>query len=176
MVNVGVVGSRAPEEHVYEADQAPIQTMLCKDLIKNEIFPWLALSDQGSMVKVCKGWNSLLQKELWDKTQQSITFGKAQWLRVPGITSVSDEPELTEEQKNRLKEKLRQKCGFFNKPDKFQPHRFQNDQIKRTYQTVMVIFFPEKINDEPVDMNLIGRLFSFEKTENTQNNPGMVFH
>jgi hypothetical protein len=61
--------------------------------------------------------------------------------------------------------KLKGVCKFFNEKDLIQPHRFQNDKIKRMWQTHKLIFYPEKINGEPRTINSQNRLFHFIKED-----------
>jgi len=145
------------------------------DVLKNNIAdPNLSVSDCGSLAKVCTQWNGVftqefLEKKLWDHT----VFDEKKWLQVPGVFVVSDDPALTPVQKADLINKLKQKCDFFNEPDNIQAHRFEGSTNNRFWQTRLVILFPEMINGEPVDINRMGRLFSFEKADDA--NAEMVF-
>ena len=134
------------------------------DLIKDVMAPKLSLQDCKSLSKVCKQWNGVFtQQVLEEKLLDDVTFGKKKWLQVSGVSDVSDDPILNQAQKTTLINKLKEKCDFFNEPDNIQPHRFQKSTNNRFWQTRLVILFPEKINREPVDINRMGRIFSFEK-------------
>jgi hypothetical protein len=153
-----------PPGFVYLAGEAPAQKMN-QDLICG-VMKRLSLSDWGSLARVCVQWNVFVQHILdakWTEIQNSMTFGRDKWLNIPGVVTVSDEPPLTEDQIKSIKAKCRETCQVFNEKDPIQPHRFQNDKVKRTWQTHILIFFPEFINDDRRSLNVIGSLFRFER-------------
>jgi hypothetical protein len=149
----------------YNLGEAPVE-LISNDILKNTLKPALGLSGYGVLARVSKTFQKKIQPILdaeWNQILKAITFGRDKWLNIPGVITVSDEPPLTKDQVEGLKAKFRGTCQVFNEPDPIQPHRFQNDKVKKTWQTHMLIFFPEFINDDPRTLNVIGRLFRFER-------------
>lgn len=167
MNNVGLKRTGSVEdfgnsEFVYPAGEAPAQTLI-DVVIRDWLMPELSFSDCIAMAHVCREWKSIIDPCLDDKFFSEFVFGKTQWEQVPGVTDVGVEPKLTLDQKARLIAKFKRVCPFFNKPDSVQPHRFQDEKIKRCWQTFRAILIPEVINGIPVNINLINHVFSFEK-------------
>lgn len=138
-------------------------TML-KDVLVYHIGKKLSLIDFAVLARVSLIWHAMIQSSIDEKLIEEISFGKNQWLGIPGVVSVSEEVTLTEAQKKQMVTKLKSNCVFFNAPDSIQPHRFQNDKIKKTWETHRLIFFPETVNGKP-------------RTINNQNTlSGTIFH
>lgn len=136
---------------------------IAEDVLVNGVTKEFSLPDFVALSRVCKAWYTMIQPNIDKKLLEVVSFGKDKWLNIPGVWDVSEEPVLTEDQKKVIIAKLKGNCEFFNEPDLVQPHRFQNDKIKKTWQTQKLIFFPEKINKEPRTINTQNRLFHFIK-------------
>jgi hypothetical protein len=126
----------------------------------------LELPDYGALACVSKTLQKKVQPILdaeWNRILKAITFGRDTWLNIPGVVTVSDEPLVTENQLKTITAKLKAVCQIFNEPDPVKPHRFQYGKVKKTWETHMLIFFPEFINGEYRTLNVIGHLFRFER-------------
>ena len=159
---VNSVNSGVPQKFVYPASEAPTQKMV-GDVLVDVVGKELSLPDFAALARVCKAWQTMIQPNIEKKLLEEVSFGKDKWLSIPGVWGVSEELALTEAQKERIIAKLKGNCEFFNEPDSTQPHRFQNDKIKRTWQTQKLIFFTETINGEPRTINSQNSLFHFIK-------------
>lgn len=147
---------------------APAQTMTA-DVLVDVVGKKLSLPDFAALARVCRGWQAALQPNIEKKLLEVVSFGKDKWLSIPEVRDVSEEPILTEAQKNWVIAKLKGTCEFFNEPDPIQPHRFENEKIKRTWQTHKFIFFTETINGESRTVNYQNRLFHFIKKKDDGN-------
>jgi hypothetical protein len=159
------INSEMTAAFVYSPGQAPFE-LITNDVLKNTLKPMLGVPVYGALARVSKTFQKRIEPLLdveWNKILKTITFGKDKWLNIPGVVSVSDEPTFTEEQLKSLTSKFKGNCQIFNEPDPVQAHRFQNDKIKKTWATHMLIFFPESINGNPRTLNVIGPLFRFER-------------
>jgi hypothetical protein len=152
----------------YPMGEAPAQT-LQKDVIRSNLMSLLSLRDCAAMARVCKQWKNFIQPELGNHHLSEVIFGKKQWEDIPGIYDVGEEPVLSDDQKARLITKLKRCCPYFNQPDNIQPHRFCGKTNNKFWNTFKIILIPEKINGQPVDMDLIGDLFRFEKNKKDPN-------
>lgn len=159
-VNFGV-----PQKFVSPLSEAPAQEMP-RDVLVHVVGKSLSLSGFAALAQVCTVWRAMIQPNIEKKCLEEVSFGKDKWLNIPGVSSVSEEPALTEEQEKWVIAKLKGNCRFFNEKDSIQPHRFENDKIKKTWQTQKLIFFPEKINGDPRTINSQNRLFHFIKEVN----------
>jgi len=135
--------------------------------------PHLPMKDCALMRIVCSQWGSLFGKALDEKLYNHVVFDEKKWLQVPGISDVSSR-EVNLKIKTDYIKKLKMPCDVFNEPDLVQAHKFQKTIGKNYFwQTHKVILLPLTINGEPVTINKIGELFSFEKTEKQEK--GTVF-
>ena len=148
-------------------EETPAQKIV-KDVLVNGVGKELFLSDFAALARVCRAWKTMIQPDI-DKTfleiLEKVSFGKDKWLSIPGVFSVSEEIAFSEDQKKELITKLKSTCKIFNQADLIQPHRFQNDTIKRRWQTHRLIFFPKDINGQPRTINSQNKLFHFIKEE-----------
>lgn len=119
----------------------------------------LSLPEFGILARVCKAWKEITLSRIDQKLLEEVSFGKDQWLGVPGVASLSEEILLTKTQKKKIIAKLKGKCELFNESDPIQPHRFQNEKIKSTWHTQKLIFFPKAINGKPRTINSQNELF-----------------
>jgi len=135
--------------------------------------PHLPMKDCALMRTVCSQWGSLFGKALDEKLYNHVVFDEKKWLQVPGISDVSSR-EVNPKIKADYIKKLKTLCDVFNEHDMIQAHTFK-ETIGKNYfwQTHKVILLPLMINGEPVTINKIGKLFSFEKTEKQEK--GTVF-
>lgn len=147
---------------IYPSSEAPAQTMV-QDALVSCVGKELSFPDFAALALVCRAWKEMIQPNIEKKALEEVLFGTDKWLSLPGVWSVSEEPALTEDQKNAIIAKLKSPCEFFNDKDSVQPHRFQNDKIKRVWQTQKCIFFTKTINGEPRTINSQDRLFHFIK-------------
>lgn len=164
MVNYCINPGLQPK-FVYPANEAPAQKLV-PDVLVGVVGKKLSLPDFAALARVCKAWQKMIQPNIEKKLLVEVSFGNDKWLSIPGIQSISEEIALTEAQKKALIAKLKGNCKFFNEPDPVQPHRFQNDKVKKMWQTHMLIFFPETINGKPRTMNSQNSLFHFIKEVN----------
>jgi len=144
---------------------------MLKEVLFGAIVPHLSLQDCEAMTRVSLQWRSVFNEALDEKLYDHVVFDEKKWRQVPGVESVS-EYKVDPEKKGEYIKKLKLRCDVFNEPDVTQPHRFQKSTNNWFWQTHKVILFPEKINGQPVNINSIGKLFSFEK----ENNTGTVFN
>jgi len=133
----------------------------------------LSMPDCAVIRTVCSQWGSVFGKALDEKLYNHVVFDEKKWLQVTGISDVSSR-EVNPKIKAEYIQKLKRKCDVFNEPDPIQAHTFK-ETIGKNYfwQTHKVILLPMRINGEPVTINKIGELFSFEKTEKQEK--GTVF-
>jgi hypothetical protein len=141
------------------------QTM-AQDVLVSGVGKELSLPDFAALAQVCQMWQKMIQPEIEKRVLKEVMFGKDKWLSIPGVWAVSEEPALTEDQKKVIIAKLKGPCAFFNDKDSLEPHRFQNDKIKKVWQTQKLIFFPETINKEHRTINSQNKLFHFIKEVN----------
>src|ERR1700733_13458271 len=156
------VNSGGLQKCIYPSSEAPAQTMV-QDALVSGVGKELSFPDFAALALVCKAWEKMIQPNIEKKALEVVLFGRDKWLGLPGVWAVSEEPTLTEDQKKAIIAKLKSPCEFFNDKDSVQPHRFQNDKIKRVWQTQKRIFFPETINGEPRTINSQNKLFHFIK-------------
>ena len=153
------------QKFFYPSSEAPAQTIV-EDVWVHGIGKELFLRDFIALTRVCRAWQKVIQPNIGKKFLKEISFGKDKWLSIPGVFSVSKEVAFTEDQEKAWIAKLKSECVFFNKEDRIQPHRFQNDKVKKTWQTQKLIFFTETINEQPRTINSQNRLFHFIKEKN----------
>ena len=153
------------QKFFYPSSEAPAQTII-EDVLVHGIGKELFLLDFVALARVCRAWKTMIQPNIEKKLLEEVSFGKDKWLSIPGVFSVSEEIAFTEDQKKAWIAKLKNTCEFFNQEDLIQPHRFQNDKIKRTWQTQKLIFFTETINGQPRTINSQNKLFHFIKEKN----------
>jgi len=147
--------------------------LLLKDVLLGKITPHLSVTDSVAMKRVCSQWRLVFTENILDeKLYDHVVFDETNWRQVLGIDEVTGR-EVNPIIKAEYIQKLKRKCDVFNEPDKIKAHRFQ-ETIGHNYfwQTHKVILLPVMINGELVNINKIGKLFSFEKQEN---NKGTVF-
>jgi hypothetical protein len=159
---INSVNSGVPQKFVYLASEAPAQ-MMVTDVLAGVVGKMISLPDFAALAGVCRGWQAMLQPNIEKKLLEVASFGKDKWLSIPGVRDVGEEPALTEAQIKGIIAKLKGTCVFFNEPDSVQPHRFQNNKIKKMWQTHMLILFTETINGEPRTVNCQNKLFHFIK-------------
>lgn len=149
------------KEILYVSSEAPAQKMTgdVLDVVGKE----LSLLQLTALTRVCKLWEAIIQPKVDRRLLEEVSFGKKKWLNIPGVEDVSDEYALTEDQKKAIITKLKGNCEFFNITDSKHPHRFQNKKIKKTWQTHLLMFFPEKINKAARTIDSQNHLFHFIK-------------
>lgn len=140
-------------------DQISLAPCPPEEIWKCHLFPQMDFADGNVFCRVCKTFNNMLGIFLEQRMLDEVMFGKDKWLTIPGIKDVGEEALLTVEQFAALKATLKATCPFFNNPIS----RFQNAQIKKVWQTHMVIHFPETINNETRDGETLSKLFHFLK-------------
>jgi len=147
--------------------------LLLKDVLLGKITPHLSVTDSVAMKRVCSQWRLVFTENILDeKLYDHVVFDETNWRQVLGIDEVTGR-EVNPIIKAEYIQKLKRKCDVFNEPDKIKAHRFQ-ETIGHNYfwQTHKVILLPVMINGELVNINKIGKLFSFE---NQEKNNGTVF-
>lgn len=153
----------------YIVNEVSLGLPISQDVWKNSLLPMMHLSDLNVISKVSHAWNSITQPCInteWANIKKVAVFGKPEWLKIPGINDVGEEPTLIPDET--LKVILMAACPFFNQKDSIQPHRFEHeDKIKRVWQTHMLILFPMTINGEARTANSLGTLFKFLNQKNT---------
>lgn len=158
---INSLNSAIPQEFVYPVGEAPAQKMP-REVLVNVIGAVLSLPGFAALARVCTMWQTMIQSNIEEKLLEEVSFGD-KWMSIPGVRNVSEGYALTEAQKKWVIGKLKTRCVFFNVPDLVQAHRFQNDKIKRMWQTHKLIFFPKTVNGEPRTINSQNRLFHFIK-------------
>lgn len=162
---INSVNSGGLQKCIYPSNEAPAQTMV-QDALVSGVGKELSLPNFAALALVCMAWQKMIQPNIEKKALEVVLFGKDKWRSLPGVWAVSEEAALTEDQKKAIIAKLKSPCEFFNVKDSVQPHRFQNDKIKRVWrvwQTQRCLFFTETINGEPRTINGQNRLFHFIK-------------
>src|SRR5271168_5386246 len=102
------------------------------EVMDNCILTRLDLSDWSALSRTSTIWQKQIQHRLFPEMLKEIKFGKDKWLKIPGVKDVGEEPVLSADQVEKLKAKLCVECPFFNQPDTFQAHRFQDSKTNKT--------------------------------------------
>ena len=111
----------------------------------------LSLQDCSTLARVGKQWDAVFTKKLDESLWNMCVFDEEKWkTKVPGVTSVSCY-KIDPVKKTALIAQLKLKCNFWN-----------NNGF---WQTRLVILLPKKINEQPVNIKLIGQIFSFVKDQ-----------
>jgi len=138
---------------------------LPNEVLRYKIAPRLSLGDYAIMAKVCSHWGTVFTEICDEKLYERYVFDEKKWLQIPGVNSVSAYKVDPERKKGYVK-RLKRRCDIFNTYDPIQPHRFEkrtNYRIWRIWETHLVILIPEKINEEPVTINLLGQIPGFQE-------------
>src|SRR5271168_1566941 len=101
------------------------------EVMDNCILTRLDLSDLSALSRTSTIWQKQIQHRLFPEFLKEVKFGKDEWLKIPGVNDVGEEPMFSADQLENLKVKLFVNCPFFNKPDATQAHRFEDGKTKK---------------------------------------------
>lgn len=129
----------------------------------------LDLADLNALVRTSRTIHERVKPFLdrvWNQVSNQQIFGKKEWLTLPGVEDVGEDPQFSKED---LDKELKAICPFFNENDEIHPHRFQTiNTIKKVWQTQLSILIPKTINGKPVTADLLGKIFSFLRKDGNE--------